>query len=303
MLFRKAGRALVVEAPAKLNLFLEILGKRPDGYHELETLMVSVGVYDTLSFTESDSRDLRLIVQDADAHPPGDDAEPFSVPRGRDNLIVRAAELLRDSAGVNRGATIVLRKRIPAAAGLAGGSSDAAATLAALNRLWKLERTPAELQSLASSLGSDIAFFLAGTGAAVCRGRGEIVEPVNLPLRLHFVIARPAHGLSTALVYRHCRPAERPKGVEHLLASLAKGRLGAAAHLLHNALQHPAEQLSPEISDLKRRFSREPVIGHMMSGSGSAYFGLCAGRRQALAVAARLRAARIGRVYAAQTRP
>ena len=303
MLFRQQGRALVVEAPAKLNLFLEILGKRSDGYHELETLMVSVGLYDTLSFTENPAGDLRLIVQEADAHPPGGDAESSSIPPGSDNLVIRAAELLRDAAGVERGATIVLRKRIPAAAGLAGGSSDAAATLSALNRLWSLNRTPAELQSLASRLGSDIGFFLAGTGAAVCRGRGEIIEPVMLPMSLHFVIARPRHGLSTALVYRHCSPAERPKRVESLVRPLQSGRLGVAAHHLHNALQDPAEQLSREISDLKLRFSEEPVIGHMMSGSGSAYFGLCAGRRQALAVAARLKAARIGRVYAAQSRP
>lgn len=303
MLFRQRGRALVFEAPAKLNLFLEILGKRPDGYHELETLMVSVGLYDTLSFTESNSRDLRLIVQDADAPHPDGDAEPSSVPSGGDNLVLRAAELLRETAGVDCGATIVLRKRIPAAAGLAGGSSDAAATLAALNRLWKLGRTRAELQELAARLGSDIGFFLAPGGAAICRGRGEMVEPVELPLSLHFVIARPSRGLSTALVYRHCSPAEHPKRVDSLLACLRAGRPGRAAHDLHNALQKPAEQLSAEILELKSRFSREPVIGHMMSGSGSAYFGLCAGRRQALAVAARLRAARIGRVYAAQSRP
>src|SRR3712207_5523703 len=154
MLFRQDGGVLVVHAPAKLNLFLEILAKRPDGYHELETLMVSIGLYDTLTFADDRSGRIDLRCAWADAQPSDGGAESEGIPVGPDNLVVRAAQLLRDYAGVGRGARIGLVKRIPMAAGLAGGSSDAAATLAGLNRLWQLGLTVGELQGLASRLGS-----------------------------------------------------------------------------------------------------------------------------------------------------
>lgn len=303
MRFRTQGRSLVVEAPAKLNLFLEILGKRPDGYHELETLMVTVGLYDTLSLTDDESSDITLQCAWADAQPAAADVQSHRIPTGPENLIVRAAELLRERTGVRRGVRIRLWKRIPMAAGLAGGSSDAAATLAGLNRLWKLGLTTEELQDLAARLGSDISFFLAPTPAAICRGRGEQVEPLPLPLDLHVVIAQPPVGLSTAAVFRQCRPAARPRSVGPLVAALRAGRLAAAARNLHNALQFPAQELCREVNDLQQHFAAEAVLGHLMSGSGTACFGLCAHRRQAARVASRLRAARIGRVFAASSRP
>src|SRR5690606_22059398 len=182
--------------PAKLNLFLEVLGKRADGYHELETLMLSVGLYDTLIVadlpstdgtpTEEHSNGIRLQVFNTDHDSPDGQFGHDPIPTGRDNLVVRAAELLRNHAGRNCGAAITLVKRIPAAAGLAGGSSDAAATLAALNRLWNLKLDRADLIALAAQLGSDVGFFLAETPAAVCRGRGEQIEAVPFPLALHF---------------------------------------------------------------------------------------------------------------------
>ena len=307
MLFRRNGRSLVAHAPAKLNLFLEVLGERSDGYHELETLMVSVGIYDTLSFKpgRSDGIQLRCFNFARRAmtdHTPETDASCYPIPAGSDNLVVQAANLLRQHAGVKRGVRINLLKRIPAAAGLAGGSSDAAATLLALNRIWSLKLPAVELQRLAAQLGSDVSFFVTGAPAAICRGRGEIVEPFSIPLALHFVIVRPATGLSTAAVYQHCRPSERPRSVRHLADSLRAGRLGRAARSLHNALQGPAEQLSTEVRRLRTRFSSLSVLGHQMSGSGTAYFGVCAHRRQALSLAARLRAERIGSVFVAQCR-
>jgi len=218
MRFRRVGPSLVVHTPAKLNLFLELLGKREDGYHELETLMVAVDLFDTLTFTEEDSNDIRLQCSGLGAGKQGSvpgsfapggaaqasaDAEGEGIPLGSDNLVVKAAQLLRGHAGVERGVRISLVKRIPSAAGLAGGSSDAAATLMALNRFWNLGLGVFELQRLASHLGSDVAFFVDGTSAAVCHGRGEIIEPLDVPLGLHFVIVRPRTGLSTALVYKH----------------------------------------------------------------------------------------------------
>lgn len=304
MLFRQDGPSLVVHTPAKLNLFLEVLAKRPDGYHELETLMVSVGIYDTLSFTEQeDSDEIRLRCFQAGSRGSTRPLQPAEVPGGRENLAVRAAHLLKDRAGVGRGVRIDLHKRIPVAAGLAGGSSDAAATLAALNRLWGLNLPAGELQELASQLGSDVSFFLERTSAAVCRGRGEVVEPLRLPLGLYFVIARPRSGLSTAVVFRHCTPAEHPRSVGELVRFLSEGRLGRAAGLMYNALQAPAETLNAELSELKSRFLELTVLSHLMSGSGTAWFGLCANRRQALAAAARLRAMQTAHVFVAQAGP
>ena len=289
MLLQQHGRSLVVRTPAKLNLFLEILGRRPDGFHELETLMVTVGIYDTLTFTQEDSGEIRLRCFGSTSSETSGGAVETEVPDGRQNLVFRAAELLQQHVRVARGVRIELDKRIPVAAGLAGGSSDAAATLVALNQLWNVGLSASALQQLASQLGSDVGFFLGATSAAVCRGRGEQVDPVHVPQGLHFVIARPATGLSTALVYRHCRPAEKPTNSARLVEYLKQGRLGIAARHFHNALQAPAEQLNADVTELRRFFSRQPVLGHLMSGSGSAYFGLCANRRQAEGIAARLR--------------
>jgi 4-diphosphocytidyl-2-C-methyl-D-erythritol kinase len=318
MRFRRVGPSLVVHTPAKLNLFLELLGKREDGYHELETLMVAVDLVDTLTFTEEDSNDIRLQCSGLGAGKRGSapgsfaslgaaqasaDGDGEGIPVGSDNLVVKAAQLLREHAGVERGVRISLVKRIPSAAGLAGGSSDAAATLMALNRFWNLGLGVLELQRLASHLGSDVAFFVDGTSAAVCHGRGEIIEPLDVPLGLHFVIVRPRTGLSTALVYKHAQVPANKKSVHPLAAALRAGRIGVAGRLLHNGLQPPAERLNPEVKRLQSLFSSLPVLGHQLSGSGTAYFGLCESARQARSLAGRLKGARVGRVWSAQGRP
>jgi 4-diphosphocytidyl-2-C-methyl-D-erythritol kinase len=313
MRFRQVGPSLVVHTPAKLNLFLEILGKREDGYHELETLMVAVDILDTLTFTEENSTEIRLrcsgrgVRRDGPAPTRAErsssDGAESRVPAGADNLVVKAAQLLREHAGVEAGVQITLVKRIPAAAGLAGGSSDAAATLMALNRFWKLKLGKPELQRLASQLGSDVAFFVDGTSAAVCHGRGEIIEPLRVPLGLHFVIARPWTGLSTALVFKHCRVPERIHRVGDVADALRAGRIDRVGRFLHNALEEPAKRLNPEVKQLDSRLANLPLLGRLMSGSGTACFGLCHSRRQARALASRLRAARVGHVWVAETRP
>jgi len=172
MLIRQDGAALRVDAPAKLNLFLEVLGRRDDGFHELETLMVTISLHDTLRFTEEPTPAIRLRCH-------GRGGVDGAVPAGDDNLVVRAAKLLQEHSGTSRGATIDLWKRIPLSAGLAGGSTDAAAALVALDRLWELGLAPEELLSLAAELGSDVAFFVRGVPAAICRGRGEEIHAVE----------------------------------------------------------------------------------------------------------------------------
>lgn len=303
MLFQRQVSTVVVYAPAKLNLFLNVLGKRSDGFHELETLMLSVGLYDTLRLAENPSGDLDLRCVDVRPRSTSRAVPDQQLPKTQDNLVLRAASLLRESTGTRRGAHITLFKRIPLAAGLAGGSTDAAAALAGLNQLWGLGLSAGELQRMAAQLGSDIPFFLAEQPAAICRGRGEIIEPLRLPLRLHFVIARPRTGLSTALVFRHCQPGRAGWSAGELAENIKRGRLRRAAQLFHNTLQEPAESLNADVTQLKAAFSRQPFAGHLMSGSGTSYFGLCVNRRQAQHLASRLRATRLGDVFVAQSRP
>lgn len=290
---RSTDAGLEVLAPAKLNLFLEVLDKRSDGFHEIETLMYPIALFDTLAFQDEPSGQIRLTCEQAGG--PGVDP----LPEGGDNLVVRAVDLLRGKTGLARGARIRLVKRIPLAAGLAGGSSDAAAALLAANRVWQLGLGRQELAQVAAELGSDIPFFLYG-GPAVCRGRGEIIEPVSGLGCLHFVVARPPAGLSTADVYRGCRPSSEPRHVAGMVDSLRKGLLAAAAARLHNALQAAAERLSPWICRLSAEFGRLDFVGHRMSGSGTSYFGLCRHARHARRLAAVLRARGVGRVYAVQ---
>ena len=189
----------------------------------------------------------------------GVDAAENGIPDGPDNLVFKAAQLLREHAGVEAGVQIALAKRIPAAAGLGGGSSDAAATLMALNRFWKLRLGHGELQRMASQLGSDVAFFVDGTSAAVCYGRGEIIEPLRVPLGLHFVIARPHTGLSTAQVYTHCQvPAQKQQRPRLSRRSCAGTARPMWAGFCTTPCKPPAESLNPEVSHLKSRFSDCP---------------------------------------------
>ncbi len=301
MRLRERGATLIVQTPAKLNLFLEILRRRSDGYHDLETVMLSVGLFDTLRFREETTGRIEVNCFDAGAGWRADGEPDGRLLGGRDNLVVQAASLLRASTGTQRGVRVDVFKRIPAAAGLAGGSSDAAATLVALNRLWGLNLHRSQLQTLASQLGSDVAFFLTGASAALCRGRGEPVERIRLSRPLYFVIVRPPHGLSTAVVFAHCRPTPQPRSAKPLLDDLRHGRLARIAKGLYNALAEPAAELEPTLTDVRTVLAQQPVMGQLMSGSGSAHFGLCATRRQALRVAARLHSAGIGRVFVARS--
>ena len=308
MLFRQTSRSLTVLAPAKLNLFLRIVGKRADGFHDLETVMATIGLYDTLVFEACSSSEIELSVVDASMRTRSGSMR-LEAPVGPENLVIRAANLLRERTGCRDGARITLVKRIPSSAGLGGGSSDCAAALAGLNRLWNLRLPRAELLIQASELGSDVAFFLADTPMAVCTGRGEQIEPLRYSTRLHFVVAKPASGLSTPAVFRNWSSAsesrwssEQPT-MKSFVESLTRHDVGTTARRLHNGLQAPAETLNADVRQMRKLFERLPVIGHQMSGSGSSYFGICVSRRQALGVASRLKAAGVPWVQAVRICP
>jgi 4-diphosphocytidyl-2-C-methyl-D-erythritol kinase len=267
MFMRPIAGGVEVLAPAKLNLFLEVRGRRPDGYHEIETVMVAVDLFDTLTIRDEPSGEIRLRCSDP------------TLPVGGDNLVIKAADRLRAATGCRRGARIELSKVIPAQAGLAGGSSDAAATLAGLDRVWDLGIPGHQLDALAAEVGSDVCFFNHVPGA-VCRGRGERVEPVPIIDRYHFVLVCPAVGVSTADVYRRVAPPESPRSARAVLEALGSGGTAELGPRLFNRLQPVAEAIRPELIRAKTALAGlGPLLdGSAMSGSGSAYFGLCRNR-------------------------
>ncbi len=305
----------VMQPPAKLNLFLEILGKRPDAYHELVTLMVTVSIQDSLEFQSDELGQLIVVTRWVS----GRRADFFSAvdrrlattwrseyqnPRadGAENLVVRALQLLRARSGTSAGARVHLIKRIPTQAGLGGASSDAAAVLLAANQVWQLGWTHQQLASLAAELGSDVPYFLCG-GSAICRGRGERVEPAASYVGLPVVVVRPPRGLSTADVYRNCQVPPAPRGAPSIASGGVAARVVLAGSQLFNRLQPTAEHLCPELVRLSDAFQRTGCCGHQMTGSGSSYFGFCRHLRHARRVANQLRSRRLGEVFTATTRP
>ncbi len=267
---------VVVWAPAKVNLFLEILAKRPDGYHELATLMAAVRLHDTLVLQNDPAGSLSLSCTRSD------------LSTGPDNLVLRAAELLRQHVGQTRGARIRLVKRIPMQAGLAGGSTDAAATLLGLNQLWKLQLPIAELAELAAKLGSDVAFFLHGD-SAWCTGRGEVVEPVKLGRPIDLVLLCPKFGMPTPAVYREVKVPAEPVNGEAIRSAFEQGDIEAVGRLLHNRLQPAAEKIDARIGVLFQQLAGTGPLGSLMSGSGSSLFAVCRDEADAQRIAAELR--------------
>lgn len=272
MLSERPAGAVVLWAPAKVNLFLEVLGKRADGYHDIATLMVAVSLFDTLELKEEAAGHIQLTCD----HP--------ELSTGPDNLVVRAAELLKRRTGCTSGAQIRLAKRIPLAAGLAGGSTDAATTLMGLNRLWRLGLGQKELAGLAAELGSDIAFFFS-LPAAWCTGRGEITAPAPMGRPLDFVLVCPPVGLSTADVYRNVVVPGAPLTGTEIRQAVADGNGEEIGRRLFNRLEPAAEGLCPEIAVWRERLAQQGPAGVRMSGSGSSLFALCRDPAEALRVA------------------
>jgi 4-diphosphocytidyl-2-C-methyl-D-erythritol kinase len=282
MLVRRSGSAVRLWAPAKLNLFLEVLGRRPDGYHELATLMVAVSLYDTVEIKEE---------------PSGADVLHCNHPNlstGADNLVCRAIDLVRRRTGRQTAVAVRLHKRIPLAAGMAGGSSDAAATLQGLNLLWRLGWDRAEIARAGAELGSDVPFFF-WAPAAWCTGRGELAQPLSLGRPLDFVLVCPAVGLSTAEVFRAVTVPATPQTGREVCQAAEAGDVEELGRRLHNRLQPPAERLCPLVADIAARLARLAPAGTLMSGSGSTVFALCRSPDEALRIARGLRSDQDGR--------
>lgn len=313
-----ASNALQIAAPAKVNLYLELLGKRADGFHELETIMSTVSLFDQISFKVNQTGELRLDVAmaDVDASQPSTFFDSLSlepIPTDERNLILKSLRLLRglqddgltdgcklsgtgnNVAGtstprvISKGMDVKLLKRIPASAGLGGASSNAAAALVAGNVLWNLNLTSQQLHEAAAIIGSDVPFFLHGA-MAMCRGRGEKISPIVCPAGLSIVIAKPPQGLSTPQVFDHCDLPDQSRQSEQVIRSVRSGHARQIADSMFNRLQSAAARLLDDIGWLEKEFADLPCLGHQMSGSGSSYFGVFQNQRIADVAKAQLSA-------------
>ena len=252
-------------APCKINLFLEVRNRRPDGYHNIESVMQAVSLCDELEFKAADKEiSLKCDV-------PG-------LPTDDRNLVIRAAKLLRKELGVVSGASITLKKRIPMGAGLGGGSSDAAATLKGLLKLWKKKISVKRLVKIAGSIGADVPFFLKG-GTAIARGIGDRIIPLKNVRKSYFVIVYPGFGVATRGVYQNLRfPLTNKRKINKIRAPLESfGSSGEWGLYLYNRLEDAVFPKYPEISFIKEKIRS---LGHqsLMSGSGSSIFGIVPSR-------------------------
>jgi 4-diphosphocytidyl-2-C-methyl-D-erythritol kinase len=251
-----------VRSYAKVNLTLDVLGRRADGYHELITIMQTLDLYDTLCLTIIEEDCVRIACTRPDLS-------------NEHNLAVRAAEAVRQHLGLKQGLAIELQKRVPVAAGLGGGSSNAAAVLLALQQWWRLPLAPTELQGIAASLGSDVPFFLTG-GLAQCEGRGERITPLapRWPSEMRWILLlKPAIGVSTATVFRNLSPDDYSNGEpsRFLLAALRSGR-SFQLEALHNSLERGVLEQYPVVAQAQEDMQRAGARRVLLSGSGPTLF-------------------------------
>jgi 4-diphosphocytidyl-2-C-methyl-D-erythritol kinase len=272
-----------VPSYAKVNLGLEVLGSRQDGYHELRTLFQTIDLHDDVTLRPH----RRDVVVRCD-HP--------GVPEGEGNLAARAAQLLRRYGRVSGGVEITIAKRIPVGGGLGGGSSNAAAVLMALDRLWRLGLGPARLHPLARKLGADVPYFLMG-GTALGLGRGDEVYPLRQQVDAHVVVVDPQRPVSTARVFARVAASLTPRENSYTIFRFVSCDLGGSSSLgiLTNELETAALEEVPELRQAVRRIRgllvREGALLASLSGSGSSYFGVFDDRRRAERAGAALREA------------
>ena len=282
-----------LRSPAKINLFLKVLSKRKDGYHEIETLFERISLSDYLIFTPA--RGAIRVESNSDA-----------IPRGSRNLVYQAAKLLRERCKIKSGVRIRIEKNIPVSAGLGGGSSNAATALLGLNRLWRLRLPRRELLKAASSLGSDVAFFVLDTPFALGRGRGEIVRKIRGPHRwkIWHCLVKPPLAISTQKAYRGLKPSfltPPMTDVKMLFHSIQKGDSKTLSKLLTNSLELSLNKRVNIISEIKKKLAQEGALGCLMSGSGSSVFGVYRSRKDALKAARNLRKNKRWRVFVVST--
>ncbi len=262
-------RRIVLKAYAKINWALDVLGKRSDGYHDVEMVMQSVDLWDIVSITEKDKG---ISIK---CHMDG-------IPLDKTNTAYRAAALFKDRFGIEKGLEIELHKNIPVAAGMAGGSADAAAVLVGLNRMWGLNLQEKDLMALAGIIGSDVPFCVVG-GTALARGRGEEITALSPAEGIWLVLVTLEQRISTAEVYGKLdlRKVSVKPNISGMMDSLQRRDFEGIARNMVNVLEEVTVELCPQINTVKNDIMRQGAIGCCMSGSGPTVYGLFGDERAA----------------------
>ncbi|GGA48613.1 4-(cytidine 5'-diphospho)-2-C-methyl-D-erythritol kinase [Psychrobacillus lasiicapitis] len=251
-----------VKAPAKINLTLDVLHKRPDGYHEVEMIMTTVDLADRIGLEVREDGAIHILSVDR------------FVPNDHRNLAYQAAKILKEMYNVKLGVSIKIEKNIPVAAGLAGGSSDAAATLRGLNTIWNLGLTLDELAQVATKIGSDVAFCVYG-GTALATGRGEKIQKLPSPANCWVILAKPTLGVSTADIYGNLKINDiTHPNTEQMIQAIKKKDFELMCASVGNVLEDVTLKLYPEVAVLKEQMQKFGADAVLMSGSGPTVFGL-----------------------------
>ncbi len=273
-------KSYFIQSFAKINLTLDVLGKREDGYHELATIMQNIDLSDTLCFTSIEDHQIHIVCNQPDLS-------------NNDNLVARAIQCVQQKLDWTQGITVELYKRIPIAAGLAGGSSNAAATLVALRRWHHLPLSDQDLWTIASSLGSDVPFFLTG-GLALCEGRGERVAPItpNWPASMNWLLLlKPAIGISTASVFRNLSPTDYTHGeFSQLVQQKIESRTTLTMDDFHNSLERGVLESYPLVAQARQAMLDAGATTVRLSGSGPTLFSAFATLQDATNVQQKLHA-------------
>ncbi|MDI6600380.1 MAG: 4-(cytidine 5'-diphospho)-2-C-methyl-D-erythritol kinase [Thermoanaerobacteraceae bacterium] len=247
---------MFLKANAKINLFLDVLRLRDDGYHDIVTVMHTIGLHDTVYIRPALG---------------GIEVEMMGMPKEL-NLAYKAACVLKDKRD-NLGAHIQIKKHIPIGSGMGGGSSDAARVLVGLNRLWRLNKTEEELLQIAALVGSDVPFFIKG-GMALAEGRGEILTPLA-PISMNILIIKPKESISTKKIYSILDEMHYNHGdIKGFLENCHSGELPKLACFMDNALETAAFKVLPSLENIKKDLMENGAAKAMMTGSGSAVFGI-----------------------------
>ncbi|PKG22470.1 4-(cytidine 5'-diphospho)-2-C-methyl-D-erythritol kinase [Niallia nealsonii] len=253
---------LLVKAPAKINLSLDVLNKRPDGYHEVEMIMTTIDLADRIELSLEENDIIKIISLNR------------FVPDDQRNLAYQAAKLLKDKFHVQKGVSIKIEKNIPVAAGLAGGSSDAAAVLRGLNKLWDLGLNLDQLAEIGAEIGSDVSFCVYG-GTALATGRGEMIKELPAPPICWVVLAKPFIGVSTADIYKRLDVSKiNHPNTKSMIDSIFHGDYDQMCENVGNVLEDVTLNLYEEVAQIKDQMSKFGADAVLMSGSGPTVFGL-----------------------------
>ncbi|MDB8805817.1 4-(cytidine 5'-diphospho)-2-C-methyl-D-erythritol kinase [Romboutsia sp. 1001216sp1] len=256
--------SIELKSRAKINLSIDVLGKRDDGYHLVEMIMQTIDLYDVIKIKQLDTND--VVIKSNSSH----------IPLDNDNIVYKAIELLRQRFNINKGIEVFIEKNIPVAAGMAGGSSNAAAILVGLNKLWKLNLTEQELQELGLKLGADVPYCISGK-TALAEGIGEKLSYIKgLPKNISILICKPNLFVSTKDVYQglDLNNIENRPNNKLLIECLEKGDIDSLSKNMSNVLENVTSKIHKEINEIEEIMMANSALGSMMSGSGPTVFGL-----------------------------